>query len=121
MRPNSTSTRRRSIFGVQIQGADVGLFYCAGHGVQVRGANYLVPVSANPLREADVDFQLVDTALVLRQMESAGTKLNIVILLQPARGSDRTAAFWWALAMARAAPAAVSRPGASGRPALVPP
>jgi uncharacterized protein YraI len=67
-------------FSVQIQGADVGLFYYAGHGVQVRGANYLVPVSANPTREADVDFQLVDTALVLRQMESAGTKLNIVIL-----------------------------------------
>jgi uncharacterized caspase-like protein len=67
-------------FSDQIQGADVGLFYYAGHGVQVRGANYLVPVSANPTRESDVDFQLVDTALVLRQMEGAGTKLNIVIL-----------------------------------------
>jgi uncharacterized caspase-like protein len=67
-------------FSDQIQGADVGLFYYAGHGVQVRGANYLVPVSANPTRESDVDFQLLDTALVLRQMEGAGTKLNIVIL-----------------------------------------
>src|SRR5271168_466098 len=27
-------------FGAQLQGADVGLFYCAGHGVQVRGGNY---------------------------------------------------------------------------------
>lgn len=67
-------------FSNQIQGADVGLFYYAGHGVQVRGLNYLVPVTANPTRESDVDFQLVDTALVLRQMEGAGTKLNIVIL-----------------------------------------
>ena len=67
-------------FSNQIQGADVGLFYYAGHGVQVRGSNYLVPVTANPTRESDVDFQLVDTALVLRQMEGAGTKLNIVIL-----------------------------------------
>ena len=67
-------------FSDQIQGADVGLFYYAGHGVQVRGANYPVPVSANPTRESDVDFQLLDTALVLRQMEGAGTKLNIVIL-----------------------------------------
>lgn len=67
-------------FSDQIQGADVGLFYYAGHGVQVRGANYLVPVNANPTRESDVDFQLLDTALVLRQMEGAGTKLNIVIL-----------------------------------------
>jgi uncharacterized caspase-like protein len=67
-------------FSDQIQGADVGLFYYAGHGVQVRGSNYLVPVTANPTRESDVDFQLIDTALVLRQMEGAGTKLNIVIL-----------------------------------------
>lgn len=67
-------------FSSQIQGADVGLFYYAGHGVQVRGANFLVPVNANPARESDVDFQMVDTALVLRQMEGAGTKLNIVIL-----------------------------------------
>ncbi len=67
-------------FSDEIQGADVGLFDYAGHGVQVRGANYLVPVSANPTRESDVDFQMVDTALVLRQMEGAGTKLNIVIL-----------------------------------------
>lgn len=67
-------------FGSQMQGADVGLFYYAGHGVQVRGANYLVPVTANPTREADVDFELEDVALVLRQMEGSGTKLNLVIL-----------------------------------------
>jgi hypothetical protein len=73
---------RRAVqnFGTQLQGADVGLFYYAGHGLQVRGANYLVPVSANPSREADVDFQLLDANLVLRQMEGAGTKLNLVIL-----------------------------------------
>src|ERR1700688_3146951 len=40
-------------FSQQIQGADVGLFYYAGHGVQVRGSNYLVPISANVAREAD--------------------------------------------------------------------
>lgn len=53
-------------FSNQIQGADVALFYYAGHGLQVRGTNYLVPVGANPTREAEVDFQLVDAALVLR-------------------------------------------------------
>lgn len=67
-------------FGRQIQGADVALFYYAGHGVQVSGANYLVPVSANPTREADVDFQMVDVNLVLRQMQGSGTRLNMVIL-----------------------------------------
>jgi hypothetical protein len=67
-------------FGSALSGADVALFYYAGHGVQVRGTNYLVPVGANPVREADVDFQMLDANLVLRQMESAGTRLNIVIL-----------------------------------------
>ena len=67
-------------FGNQLIGADVALFYYAGHGLQVRGTNYLVPVTANPTRETDVDFQMVDVAIVLRQMEGAGTKLNLVLL-----------------------------------------
>ncbi len=67
-------------FGREIQGADVALFYYAGHGVQVRGHNYLVPVGANPVREADVDFQMLDTNVVLRQMEGSGSRLNLVIL-----------------------------------------
>jgi uncharacterized caspase-like protein len=40
-------------FGRQLQGADVALFYHAGHGLRVRGANYLVPTNANPEREAE--------------------------------------------------------------------
>ncbi|MGJ5020498.1 caspase family protein [Bradyrhizobium sp. SZCCHNR1015] len=73
---------RRAVqeFGANARGADVALVYYAGHGVQVRGANYLVPIDANPTREADVDFQMLDVNVVLRQMESAGTKLNLVIL-----------------------------------------
>lgn len=67
-------------FGAQLQGADVALFFYAGHGVQVRGTNYLIPVDANPTREADVDFQMLDTNLVMRQMEGAGTRLNLVVL-----------------------------------------
>src|SRR3984957_14427581 len=67
-------------FGRQVQGADVALFYYAGHGVQVAGSNYLVPVNANPTREADIDFQMVDVNLVLRQMQGSGTRLNLVIL-----------------------------------------
>ena len=67
-------------FGNELQDATVGLFYYAGHGVQVRGTNYLIPVGANPTREADVDFQMVDVNLVLRQMEGSRTKLNVVML-----------------------------------------
>jgi tetratricopeptide (TPR) repeat protein len=67
-------------FGIESRGADVGLFYYAGHGMQLRGSNYLIPVDANPTHEADVDFQMLDANLVLRQMADAGTKLNLVIL-----------------------------------------
>ena len=67
-------------FGNQLTGADVALFYYSGHGLQIRGENYLVPVSANPTKEADVDFQMLNVSLVLRQMEGSGTKLNIVVL-----------------------------------------
>jgi uncharacterized caspase-like protein len=67
-------------FGNEIQGTSVALFYYAGHGIQVNGNNYLVPVSANPTREADVDFQMVSVQLILHQMEESGSKLNIVML-----------------------------------------
>ena len=46
----------------------------------MRGTNYLVPVNANPAREADIDFELLNVDLVLRQMEGAGTRLNFLIL-----------------------------------------
>jgi caspase domain-containing protein len=69
-----------SKFGDAVLGADVALFYYAGHGVQVSGQNFLVPVSANPTKEADVYLQMVDTNVVMSQMEGAGTKLNIVLL-----------------------------------------
>jgi uncharacterized caspase-like protein len=67
-------------FGNAIQGAGVALFYYAGHGLQVRGANYLAPVSANPSKEADMDFQMTNADHVLRQMEGAGTRLNLLLL-----------------------------------------
>jgi len=67
-------------FGTQLQGADVGLFFYSGHGLQIRGENYLIPTSADLMIEADVDFQLIDVNVVLQQMKQARSTLNIVIL-----------------------------------------
>jgi hypothetical protein len=67
-------------FGKQLQGAQVALFYYAGHGLQADEGNWLVPVDANPTRAQDLDFQTVNAALVLKQMEGSGTKLNLMIL-----------------------------------------
>lgn len=57
-----------------------GLFYFAGHGLQVDGVNYLVPVSAAIDKEADVDLEAVAAESVLSQMEFAGAATNVVIL-----------------------------------------
>ena len=67
-------------FGRDIQGADVALFYYAGHGLQVDGKNWLVPIDANPTRPQDLDFQMVNAELVLQQMNGAGTRLNLMVL-----------------------------------------
>jgi uncharacterized caspase-like protein len=67
-------------FGKDAQGADVALFYYAGHGVQIDGTNYLVPVDANPQTEADADFQMIDAMSMLRQMESSHARLKLMIL-----------------------------------------
>lgn len=69
-----------SAFGGQAQGAEVALFYYAGHGLQVGGLNYLVPVGANVRSEADVEFESMSADRVLAQMESARAKVNLVVL-----------------------------------------
>lgn len=70
-----------SRFGRQLrkQGG-VGLFYFAGHGIQVNGRNYLIPIDANIETESDVRFEAVDAGRVLGKMEDADNDLNIVIL-----------------------------------------
>jgi len=57
----------------------VGLFYFAGHGMQVKGRNYLIPVAAQIEREDEVEFESLDANLVLEKLDSAGNRFNIVI------------------------------------------
>ena len=66
-------------FGDSLKGG-VGLFYYAGHGVQVKGRNYLVPVDADITREDEVPYKAFDVGQVLDKLESAKNPLNIVIL-----------------------------------------
>ena len=66
---------------LRLAGKDaVGLFYFAGHGVQARGANYLIPVGAVVEDHADLEIEALSASNILTQMESAGNKLNLVIL-----------------------------------------
>jgi carboxyl-terminal processing protease len=57
-----------------------GLFYYAGHGVQVQGQNYLIPVGADISKESDVDIESVSADKVIDQMNFAANAVNIIIL-----------------------------------------
>jgi len=67
-------------FGEMIRGGGVGLFFYAGHGVQVDGKNYLIPVGADVTSRAQIKYELVDADYVLDEMNESSTKVNLVIL-----------------------------------------
>ncbi len=75
-----TMTDAITDFGKRLGQGDVGLFYYSGHGVQAKGHNYLIPVSANIRSDADLEHEAVDAKRVLNHMDSAKNALNIVIL-----------------------------------------
>lgn len=58
----------------------IGLFYFAGHGVEVRGKNFLIPVDADIGREVETEDYAIDVNTILRQMDAANNGFNIVIL-----------------------------------------
>jgi hypothetical protein len=67
-------------FGKRLRKGGTGLFYYAGHGIQYRGRNYLIPLKARIESESDVKYEAVDAGRVLGKMEDAGNAINIVIL-----------------------------------------
>jgi len=78
-------TRRQMVesvreFGNRIKRGGVGFFYYAGHGIQSRGKNFLIPVDAQLQSESDLEFESMDANMVLSQMDDAGNRVNIVVL-----------------------------------------
>lgn len=71
-------TRAISQFGQKIALGSVSLFYYAGHGMQVRGKNYLIPIDAEIENESSVVSEAVDVDQVLNQIGPA--RLSMVIL-----------------------------------------
>ena len=67
-------------FGNRLKRGGVGLFYFAGHGVQVNGVNYLIPIGAKINKESDVKYRSVDANKILDEMANANNGLNIVLL-----------------------------------------
>ncbi|ESZ55874.1 hypothetical protein X727_33050 [Mesorhizobium sp. L103C119B0] len=72
---------RRTVrnFLERLDGADMALFFYAGHGLQVNGSNYMVPVDAQLSSYNDLDFEALPIDLVLSAMERS-TKVNLIFL-----------------------------------------
>ena len=68
------------LFGKQLKKGGVGLFYYAGHALQLSGRNYLIPTNSIIESEIDVKYEGVDVGLILGKMEDAGNEINIVLL-----------------------------------------
>ena len=67
-------------FGDKLMRYDVGLFYYSGHGVQVEGNNYLIPVDSDIRRADEITTSSLNANFILAKMESAQNKLNLVVL-----------------------------------------
>jgi hypothetical protein len=66
-------------FSQKVVGADVALVFYAGHGLQVDGKNYLLPVDAQIETRADLEFGSIDLNLLLSFMEGQA-KTSIIFL-----------------------------------------
>jgi hypothetical protein len=67
-------------FGDQLNAGSVALFYFAGHGMQVNGRNFLVPVDATITSESRTRLEALDVDLVLDQMAASNSDVNLLVL-----------------------------------------
>ena len=66
-------------FARKAEGADVALVYYAGHGLELNGTNYLVPVDASLTSASDLSFETVTLDQVMTAVNGA-TRLKVVVL-----------------------------------------
>ena len=67
-------------FRSRLREGSEALFFYAGHGVQIGGRNYLLPVSVSPASVEDLRAQSVDAQLFVDIMDGSGARLNIILL-----------------------------------------
>jgi len=76
-------------FVSRVSPGDVALFHYSGHGVQLDGQNYLIPVDFVLKDRADVRYSAYSASRVHDRMVGAASRLNIVIL-----DACRDSGFW---------------------------
>lgn len=67
-------------FGTRLEGAESALFFYAGHAMQFKDRNYLIPTDAEMKSEDDVTFSSVEVSQVFDRMERAKTRFNFIVL-----------------------------------------
>lgn len=67
-------------FGKKLNAGGVGFFYYAGHGIQIDGRNYLIPIDVSIESESDVKYESIDAGRVLGKMHDAENSLNIIVM-----------------------------------------
>jgi len=71
-------------FSSKLLDVEIALFYYAGHGIQVKGKNYLIPVDAQYKNgETDVEFESVNVEMLTKVMDTyidSSDRLNLLIL-----------------------------------------
>ncbi len=67
-------------FRTQLQPGAIALFFYAGHGLQVKGVNYLPAVDAEIESEDDIPLQSLDVKKIFDILAEAQTRLNLVFL-----------------------------------------
>lgn len=72
--------KKLKLFYKKIRNGAVGFLYFSGHGLEVDGENYLIPIDANIEEKDDVDNDSISVDTVLHKMQSAGNRLNIAVL-----------------------------------------
>jgi len=60
--------------------SSAGVFWYAGHGIQAKDENYLIPVGADIQREADLEDEAVSVRKVMSLLDDARNRLNLVVL-----------------------------------------
>src|SRR5262249_6635183 len=76
----ATTDRMVRLFGTMAQDADVAIFYFSGHGRQLNGANYLLPIDIGPYTAATIGLQALNADLVVEAMGHSRARLRIVLL-----------------------------------------
>jgi Caspase domain len=79
----SEMREKLSDFAAQVaaKGPDtIALVFYAGHGLQIDGENFLVPVDVDPKREADIPLQAVRLNDILNTLTSVPSRMRIVLL-----------------------------------------